>query len=194
MAPSLIVVGSSLGGFHALRELLAGLPRHFTVPVVIVQHRTKEPDETLKNQLQSECALPLSEPDDKEPLAAGHVYLAPPDYHLLVEGKALALSTEGPIHFARPSVDALFESAAAAYGKGVVGVVLTGSSRDGASGAARIKQHGGLLVVQDPNSAEAREMPDGAIAAAKVDKVLPLPQIAKFLVGLSAADSSEPAT
>ena len=115
---------------------------------------------------------------------AGRVYLAPRDYHLLVERGHFALSTEAPVYFARPSIDVLFESAADAYGEGVVGVVLTGANGDGARGLARIKAAGGLAVVQEPATARAPEMPSAAIEAADVDRVLPLPEIAAFLNGL----------
>lgn len=173
-----------MGGGHALQIFLKGLPKEFPVPVIIVQHRGKAADPVLSRVLQDDCALPVCEPEDKEPIVAGRVYIAPADYHLLVEPGSLALSTESPVHHARPSVDVLFESAAQAYGSSVVGVVLTGANEDGAQGAARIKARGGLVVVQDPTSAERPEMPAAAIKVAPVDQILPLPQIATFVVGL----------
>jgi two-component system chemotaxis response regulator CheB len=134
--------------------------------------------------LQRSSGLPVSEPDDKEPIARGRVYLAPRDYHLLIEGRHFALSTEAPVCYARPSIDVLFESAADAYGKDVIGVILTGKNRDGARGLAAIKKCGGLAVVEDPATAEAREMPEAALAATIVDRVLPLGGIALFLSSL----------
>lgn len=184
MAPSVIVVGTSLGGLSALQTLLKGLPKEFPVPVIIVQHRGKEPDEALSKLLQDHCELPVGEPEDKEAIVRGRVYVAPADYHLLVEQGGLALSTEGAVNHARPSVDVLFESAADTYGNAVVGVVLTGANQDGAQGAAKIKERGGLVVVQDPATAESRAMPEGAVAVANVDKILPLTEISCFLVGL----------
>jgi two-component system, chemotaxis family, protein-glutamate methylesterase/glutaminase len=184
MGPPLVVVGASLGGFAALQTLLRGLPRGFGAALVIAQHRGRNDDEGLVKALQQASQLPVCEPEDKEPIAPGRVYLAPADYHLLVEPGHLALSTEAPVNFARPSLDVLFDTAAEAYGSGVICVVLTGANEDGARGAARVKQRGGLLVVQDPATAEASAMPSGALKAAPADRVLPLLEIAPFLVEL----------
>lgn len=186
MRPAVIVVGCSLGGLRALGILLGGLPAGFPVPLVLVQHRGKESDDALRRVLAAQCPLSLSEPMDKEPLESGHVYIAPADYHLLVDGDHLALSTEAPVHYARPSIDVLFESAAESCGPGVVGVVLTGANHDGAAGAARIQERGGRVVVQDPASAESRPMPAAALAATGVFPT-PLEQIAPLLVSLCEA-------
>ncbi len=149
MAVSVVVVGTSLGGLTAMKVLLSGLPRGFQPPVVVVQHRIKTADDALVNLLAKETPLSVSEPNDKEPLESGHVYLAPADYHLLLERGFLTLSTEAPVNHARPSIDVLFESAAVTHGRGVVGVILTGSNHDGAIGSTRIKERGGALLVQD---------------------------------------------
>lgn len=177
----LVVVGTSTGGLNALQTLLPKLPKKFSCAVVVVQHRGKEPGSQLRDFLQRSSSLPVKEPEDKEPIRAGCVYLAPRDYHLLVEPGNFALSTEAPVYFARPSIDVLFESAADAYGEDVIGVVLTGANGDGARGLARIKEAGGLAVVEEPSSAQAPEMPQAALAATKVDRVLPLPEIGVFL-------------
>lgn len=184
-----VVVGTSTGGLAAMQVLLPGLAEGFPWPVVVVQHRSKEPGSELCRYLQRCCRREVSEPEDKEPIMAGRVYLAPRDYHLLVERGSFALSTEAPVYFARPSIDVLFESAADAYGAGVVGVVLTGANGDGARGLARIKAAGGVAVVQEPATARAPEMPRAAIEAADVDRVLPLPEIAPFLNGLGRGDA-----
>jgi two-component system, chemotaxis family, protein-glutamate methylesterase/glutaminase len=181
MSHELIVIGTSLGGLSALEILFGGLPSEFSLPIAVVQHRGVESDETLALLLQVHCALPVIEPDDKDPIEGGRVYLAPPDYHLLVDRGCFALSTEPKVCYARPSIDVLFESAANSYREGVIGVVLTGASRDGAQGLAKIKERGGLAVVQDPREAESPTMPEAAIARVKVDRVLPLPEIAPFL-------------
>lgn len=181
MPATLVVVGTSLGGISALKVLLSGLPGEFPLPVVVVQHRGRTAEEDLVRLLGAQSALPVSEPDDKQPLEAGQVYLAPADYHVLVEPGSLALSTDAPVNYARPSIDVLFVSAADAYGRGVVGVVLTGANQDGAKGCVRIKERGGTVIVQDPACAESSVMPAAAIAASAVDKVLPLPEIASFL-------------
>jgi two-component system chemotaxis response regulator CheB len=184
LRPEIVVVGTSYGGLAALQSLLPALAPAFPTPVVVAQHRGKDSDDGLCEFLRRYCPLPLSEPNDKERIESGHVYLAPRDYHLLVERGRFALSTEPPVAFARPSVDVLFESAADAYRDLVVGVVLTGANRDGARGLARIKSCGGLAVVQEPHGAESRAMPEAAIAAVEVDRVLPLAEIAPYLNGL----------
>ncbi|HEY9651527.1 MAG TPA: chemotaxis protein CheB [Coleofasciculaceae cyanobacterium] len=193
----LVVLGTSLGGLQALEVLLKGLPKTFPMPIAIVQHRHRGSDETLSVFLQRYCALPLTEVEDKEIIRPGQVYLAPADYHLLIElgwswehetdemrNPSFALSTEAPVCHARPSIDALFESAADAFGERVIGVVLTGASHDGAQGLLKIKARGGLAVIQEPKTAQARIMPQAAIAAVPTAKVLPLAEIAPFLVHL----------
>ena len=184
MVASLVVVGTSLGGLSALKVFLLGLDRQFPVPLVVVQHRGKMTDDTLARLLAANTALQISEPDDKDLLEPGHVYLAPADYHLLVEAGSLALSTEGPVNYARPSIDVLFESAAESYGRGVVGVILTGSNHDGAKGCASIKDRGGVVLVQEASTAESGVMPAAAIAATNVDKVLPLSELPTAIADL----------
>jgi two-component system, chemotaxis family, protein-glutamate methylesterase/glutaminase len=185
MVPSVVVVGVSLGGFSALRGLLSALSAEFRPPILIVQHRGKFPGDTLVDLLAAASALPVTEATDKEGLALRHVYLAPSDYHLLVEaGGVLALSTDTPVNHARPSIDVLFESAADVYGPGVLAVVLTGLNDDGARGCARIKQRGGRVVVEDPATAESPQMPSAAIAATTVDKILPLTELPAYLTDL----------
>ncbi len=182
----LLVVGASLGGGHALEVLLAGLPGDFPLPVVIVQHRLAEGTSDLVAQLQMHSRLPVREAEDKDAIMPSQVYLAPADYHLLMEDSYLALSTEAPTLSARPSIDALFVSAGERYGERLIGAILTGASEDGAQGAARIKELGGFVIVQDPATAEGSVMPKAAIAAASVDKILPLEEIAPFLAALVA--------
>lgn len=179
--PALVVIGCSLGGYNALNVILRAFPRDYPLPIAIVQHRGIEQTERLSLALQEMTPLPVREADDKEPIVPGCVYVAPPDYHLLVEVGRFALSTDGRVLAARPSIDMLFESAADAYLERVVAVVLTGASRDGAQGASRVKRKGGVVVVQDPSTAEAPVMPEAAIAAAQPDRVLPLAEIAAFL-------------
>lgn len=184
MAFELVVIGTSLGGLQALQVLLKGLPKSFPASVAIVQHRYQDSDNTLRRLLQLYSALPIIEPEDKELIMPGRVYLAPANYHLLVESDNFALSTEAPVCYARPSVDVLFESAADAYAEKVIGVILTGANHDGAQGLARIKACGGLTVVQDPATAESRIMPEAAIASVRLDWILPLSEIAPVLVNL----------
>ena len=181
----LIVVGASWGGLHAVGAFLEGLGAQTSAAVVIAQHRSSEGGEELAQLLQSHTELPVRDAEDKDRIVAGTVVLAPQDYHLLIEsGGTLALSTEERVQFARPSVDVLFESAAEAYRDKCIGVVLTGANEDGAAGLARIKDLGGVAIVQDPSSAVRGEMPAAAIAATSADVVLPLDQIGPFLRGL----------
>ncbi len=196
MAYELIVVGTSWGGLHALEVILAGLAPPFDVPIMIVQHRRADSDDTLLRLLRKYTHLTVHEAEDKEPIVRGHVYVAPPDYHLLVErgadGRAgCALSTEAPVAFSRPSIDVLFESAADVFGERLIGIVLTGANHDGTRGLTRIKELGGYTVVQDPASAESRTMCEGPIAAGCADRVLGLEQIAGFIAQLRV---SEPRT
>jgi two-component system chemotaxis response regulator CheB len=165
--------------------ILSALPAETDAAVVIAQHRTSDAVEGgLAGLLGHRAHLPVEDADDKTSIEPGHVYLAPPDYHLLVQRGYFSLSTDDRVHFARPSIDVLFESAADAYGERVVGVILTGANEDGAAGLARIKQVGGVAVVQDPRTAARREMPGAALAATAADGVLPLDEIGPFLYGL----------
>ncbi len=178
---SIVVLGTSLGGLEALKRVLGGLAADFPLPVTVVQHRAPSGPPVLAALLQRYCPLQVRDADDKERLVPGRVYLAPADYHLLVERGSLALSVDERVSFARPSIDVLFESAAASYGDRTVGVVLTGASADGARGAAAIHERGGVVVAQDPAEAEAPAMPQAAIDLGAVDRVLPLDEIAPWL-------------
>ncbi len=181
----LIVIGTSWGGLDALSRLLAGLHDGVHQPIVVVQHRAADSNGPLLGELlRSHTRRIVADPDDKTALEPDHVYLAPPDYHVLVENGHLALSTDAPVSYARPSIDVLFESAADAFGDRTVGIVLTGASDDGAAGLARIKERGGVAIVEDPATATKRAMPDAAIAAATADAVLPIEEIPAFLYGL----------
>lgn len=187
MAYAIVVIGASTGGLRALQVLLSGLPEDFPLPVVIVQHRGKDTEIGLCEFLSRSCRLPVTEPEDKDALLGGHVYLAPRDYHLLLENGSLALSTEPPVGFARPSIDVLFETAAEEYKERAIGVILTGANRDGARGLAGIQSQGGVTVVEDPVSAICRELPDAALGLVKPDWVLPLRDIPSCLQKLSSS-------
>lgn len=184
----LIVIGCSMGGMHALELIFRELPRDFPVPIVVAQHRYKTSTDVLPNYFQRHSELSVVDANDKEWVKPGHVYMAPADYHLLVERNGdrgeLNLSVDAAVAYSRPSIDVLFESAADAYTSSVIGVVLTGANSDGTRGAARIKQRGGFIIAQDPKTAEAPAMPEAAIAAGRVDRILPLERIGPFLVEL----------
>ena len=181
MAPvDLVVVGCSWGGLVALERLLPRIPPDVTAPIVVAQHRGAMVS-PLAALLGRFTPRPVTETEDKERICAGRVYLAPPDYHLLVERGHFALSTEGPIRFSRPSIDALFESAADAYASGVVAVVLTGANDDGADGAAAVARRGGRVIVQDPDTADRTDMPLGALRTVPDAVVLPLEAMGLYL-------------
>jgi two-component system chemotaxis response regulator CheB len=185
MTPQIIVIGTSLGGLNALTLLLRRLPPTLPVPVAIVQHRGTGDDGALVNLLKQESRVKVLDAEDKMQMSPGHAYLAPADYHMLVEDDGtLALSTDPPVRSARPSIDVLFESAAHAYGENAIGVVLTGASADGADGLRSIKERGGIAVVEDPSTAECSIMPAAALAAAPVASVLPLNRIPDYLSAL----------
>ena len=183
----LIVIGTSLGGLNALKIVLGGLPATFGAAVAVVQHRMAGPSSQLEVILRRHCALPVREPLDKEPIVPGRVYVAPADYHLLIEDRAFALTTDGVVSYARPSVDVLFETAAEAFARDVIGIILTGANYDGAKGAAAVKKQGGTLIVQSPDEAECAMMPEAAIRLTAPDYVLPLADIAPLLTRLCPA-------
>ena len=181
------MIGASWGGLDAVSRLLAGLSDEVRQPIVVAQHRSPSSQaDVLAGLLQGHTRRVVGDPDDKSPLEPDRVYIGPPDYHVLVEDGHLALSTDEPVHHARPSIDVLFESAADAYGERCVGIVLTGASEDGAAGLARIKRRGGVAIIQDPETSVRRRMPDAAAAATEADAILPIDEIPHFLYGLCA--------
>jgi two-component system, chemotaxis family, protein-glutamate methylesterase/glutaminase len=182
----LVVVGTSWGGLSALRTLVGALPSSFRMAVTLVQHRHKDSDHVLRALLQERSPLEVCEVEDKMPLEQGHVYVAPPDYHTLVEPGYFSLSTEAPVRYSRPSIDVTFSSAADAYAHRAVGVILTGANADGALGLRRISDRGGLALVQDPESAESGAMPAAAQRAVPRARVMPLHEIAAYLATLPA--------
>jgi two-component system chemotaxis response regulator CheB len=181
-----IVIGASAGGVEALSVILPLLPATFRPSLLIVLHLPRERPSLLVEIYEKRCVLPIREADDKEPVEPGTVYFAPPDYHMLVEkNRQIALSTDEPVHFSRPSVDVLFESAADVYGDRLLGVILTGANEDGAAGLHAIHRAGGVTVVQQPDSAKAPLMVVSALQRNPADFVLLLPEIAQLLCGLA---------
>ncbi len=192
MAYNLIVVGCSLGGLRALQVLLSGLST-LNTPLIIVQHRDKDSSMSgvLGYMLQKSSRRKVTEADDKTPIIPGEIFIAPADYHLMVEQDRIALSMEGPVAHARPSIDVAMESAARCYGNSAIGVILTGTGSDGALGLSQIEQRGGLTIVQNPENAEQPAMPRAAIAACRMPTILPLHSIAPFLCALEATGDME---
>lgn len=187
MTYEIVVVGTSWGGLSALRELIVGFPATLGVPVVVVQHRHRQSDHLLTTLLQDETALCVCEVEDKAPMTAGNVYVAPADYHLLIEAGFFSLSTDEPVRFSRPSIDVTFQSAADVYGARAVGVVLTGANADGAQGLRRIVSRGGLAFVQLPATAESPMMPQAAITAVPEARILTIQEIAANIAALPVA-------
>jgi len=185
MSYEVIAIGASWGGLHAVGTLLEGIPVELDQAIVIAQHRSAESTRgVLESLLQHHTDRPVTEPVDKEAIEPRRVYVAPADYHLLVDGSRFAFSLDARVQFARPSIDVLFESVAEAYRERAIGIVLTGANEDGAAGLAAIKRNGGVGIVQDPTTATKKSMPEAALAAAEADAVLPLEDIGPFLRGL----------
>ena len=181
----IVVVGTSWGGLQALSTLVGGLPDTFEVPMVIIQHRSRDLESLLGTFLQERTERPVREIEDKEPLQPGHVYLAPPNYHVLIEAGFCSLSIDPPVRFSRPSIDVTFITAADTYGPRAVGVVLTGANNDGAEGLRRIVDRGGYAIVQNPETAESPIMPRSALHAVPDARVVELKSIAEHLTQIS---------
>lgn len=177
-----IVIGASAGAVDALLQILPALPKNYVLPLMIVVHLRPDSESTLAELLASRCQIAVKEAEDKEPIRAGTAYLAPPNYHLLVEPDfRLSLSSDEPVLFSRPSIDVLFESAADAYGSELAGIILTGGNSDGARGLQAIEAAGGLVFVQTPSSAGTSAMPQAALVACPSARQLSLPEIADVL-------------
>src|ERR1700693_5599645 len=185
MSYSIVGVGSSWGGLAAMSTLLSALPADFSLPIVVVQHRSSDSDRLLAELLQDVTDLRVSEVEDKDPLAPGTVYIAPANYHLLIDDGFLSLTLEEPVRFSRPSIDVMLTSAADMYGSGTLGVVLTGANEDGARGLSDIVKRGGSALVQDPRTAEIAIMPSAALKAVPSAEVLPLEALGPRLIKLS---------
>jgi two-component system chemotaxis response regulator CheB len=180
-----IAIGASAGGVEAMGQLFAALPSPYAPSIVAVIHLPANRPSTLAHLFSMRCRLPVREALDKEAVAPGTIYIGPPDYHLLVEReRTLSLSRDAPVAYSRPSIDVMFESAAAAYGERLLGIVLSGANSDGAQGLAAIRRHGGLAWVQKPEEALASAMPSAAIETAGADLVLGLADMAGRLAHL----------
>jgi two-component system chemotaxis response regulator CheB len=180
-----IVIGSSAGGLNALKTIFRGLSKRFNIPLIIVQHISPDAENYLIQILHDLRKLKVKEADEKERPVPGVAYLAPPNYHLLLEAdRTFTLTIDERVNYARPSIDVLFETAAEAYKDKLIGIILTGANNDGSLGLKKIKDFGGLTIVQDPETAEVESMPRAAIQTAVVDHIVPLDEIASFLNSL----------
>ena len=193
MTYEVVVVGTSWGGLAAIRQLITALPATFALPLIVVQHRHKDSDHLLNSLLQDRTPLCVTDIEDKAPIVGGNVYLAPADYHVLVDDGHFSLSTEEAVLFSRPSIDVTFTSVADTYGQHAVGVILTGANADGARGLRRLLDRGGLAFIQHPDTAESAIMPAAAIRAVPEARVLTIPEIAAALASLPVALASRSA-
>lgn len=183
-----VVMGASAGAVEALSVILPALAEDYPLPIIVVVHLPPDKSSIMAKLLQMKCRMNVREVEDKEPIEPATVYIAPPDYHVLIEADGrLSLSSEEPVFFSRPSIDVTFESAADVYGPNLVGVVLTGANSDGAAGLHRIEAAGGITLVQRPDTAFATAMPQAAIVACPTARVLSLNEIATYLSEVAAA-------
>jgi two-component system chemotaxis response regulator CheB len=183
---SVVGIGTSWGGLAALTKLLGDLPADFSIPIVVVQHRSPDSDRLLGQLLQDATDLSVCEIEDKDELQPGTVHLAPANYHVLIEEGYVSLTIEEPVRFSRPSIDVMLTSAADTYRSAAIGVVLTGANEDGARGLAHIVKHGGRALVQNPKTAEIPIMPASAVRAVPTAEVLSLDGLVSRLIELSA--------
>jgi two-component system chemotaxis response regulator CheB len=181
-----IAIGTSAGGLFALSYLFKKLPSDYSIPIVVVQHRSKDQKDLLEEVLQTKCKIKIKQADEKEKIKDGHVYIAPPDYHLLVENDmTFSLSSDELVLYSRPSIDVLFESAAMVYRNKLVGIILTGANKDGALGISAIRKNGGLTIAQNPVEALYSFMPEASIETKKVEHIWTLAEIESFLLKIT---------
>ena len=175
-------MGASAGAVEALNQLLPAVPQDARIPLVVVVHLPANRPSLLPEVFAPRCQAKVLEPDDKQPMTAGNIWFAPSNYHLLIEAdRSFAFSTDLPVNFSRPSLDVTFESAADVFGERLCCIVLTGANNDGARGARAVRQNGGLVIVQDPTSADSRQMPEAAISSANPQIIAPLPEIKELI-------------
>jgi len=185
-----IVVGVSSGGLKALSFIFSVLPADFVVPIIVVQHIGPRSENTWIKLLNDCSNIIIKEADEKEKVGTGHIYVAPSNYHLLIENdKTFSLTIDERVNFARPSIDVLFESAAEVYRDKLIGIILTGSNSDGAKGVKRIKEYGGLVIIEDPETAESSYMPRSAISLVQPDHILTLNEISELLIKITLSNN-----
>jgi two-component system, chemotaxis family, protein-glutamate methylesterase/glutaminase len=186
-----VAIGVSAGGLAALSTILKGLPADFALPLIVIQHRSKDERTLLEEILQAKCKIRIKQADEKENITGGVVYFAPADYHLLIEkDRSFSLNCDEPVNFSRPSIDLLFETAAEVYRDNLVGIILTGASRDGAAGIQAIRKRGGFTIAQDPGNALFPVMPRAAMDTGSVLAVLTPDEIGHFLLDAGKKRSS----
>jgi two-component system chemotaxis response regulator CheB len=178
-----IVIGASAGGLYTLTSILQPLPASYPVPIIVVQHRAKDERSLLEEVLQLKCSIKIKQADEKEVIQRGFVYFAPPDYHLLIESNGtFSLSYDARVNYSRPSIDVLFETAAAVFKQRLLGIILTGANKDGALGMKKIRALGGTTIAQRPETADYPEMPKAAISTGAIQHILTPEAIGNFLL------------
>jgi len=177
-----IVIGGSAGSLKIILYILSHLKQGFSIPIIIVLHRKSDAESTLTDVLNNSTHLKVKEAEDKEQIAPEIVYLAPADYHLLVEREhTFSLDASEKVNFSRPSIDVTFQTAAEAYGPGLIAIILSGANDDGTDGLKSVRKKKGITLAQDPKTASMYVMPQSAINHGLVDHVLPANEIAEFL-------------
>ncbi|NNM51639.1 MAG: chemotaxis protein CheB [Pseudomonadales bacterium] len=185
LVPHVVVIGASWGGIEAIIRILRQIPDHFPAAVVIVQHRHSDAHASFDKSLRRYCTLPVREVEDKDVLQPSHIFLAPANYHMLLERDlSFSLCLSAPVFYCRPSIDVTMQSMASVLGHALIGVLLTGANEDGAEGLWSIQKQGGLTIAQDPEEAAAPAMPLSAIARGGVDKVIKLKEIIPYILGV----------
>ena len=178
----MVVIGGSAGSLDSILKIVAAVQESVDVAFVVVVHRGKGGDSILTDLLSSQTTLVVKEVEDKELILPGTIYIAPPDYHLLLENEyTFSLDASEKVHYSRPSIDVTFESAALVYGPALVGVLLSGANADGAVGLKNIADAGGFTIAQQPATAEVGYMPQQAINLTKVSVILEGEDIGMFL-------------
>ena len=181
-----VIIGGSWGGIEAVGTILEQLPQNFPLPIVVVLHQHRKSGTHIPEIFERKCALKVKEADEKEHLEPGKVYIAPANYHLLIEqDQSISLSIDKQVNYSRPSIDVSFVSTAQVYRDTLIGILLTGANQDGSEGVAQIKRFGGLAIIEDPNTAKVPIMPQAALARTQVDQVLNLEDIANFLLAIT---------
>jgi two-component system chemotaxis response regulator CheB len=177
-----VIIGGSAGSFQVITKILSSLPANFNLPILLSLHRLKHVRSGFVEALSLKSYIQIIEPNDKEPIKPGKAYLAPANYHMYVElGNRISLSTEEPVNHSRPSIDLSFISAAEVYRNKLIAIILSGANKDGAYGIKKVKDYGGITIVQDPNECQVKTMTEASIKMTKVDYIFTTNQIIRFL-------------
>lgn len=182
-----ILIGGSAGSGSLIKQILKKMPEDFIIPVIIIRHISDDERDLNHGDILSEVySINVKEPEDKERILNSTIYLAPAGYHLMLEEEgSFAISLDAKIHYSRPSIDVLFESAAYAFRSSVVGILLSGANCDGAMGLKKIKEFGGITVIQDPETAEFPKMPYSALKETEIDYQYTIDRISDFIIELN---------